>query len=245
MKSLCSIPAFCMLFFFFSACSKKSDSPSPPQGTRLTRYTEILNPRTFYSVTTSYDISYDQNNKVASIVNSNDPGSKFMFDYVSDGYNFDIYGSGNVLIHRKVMFSGNTIDSTIEYNNEGDTTTEKYIYWAGGILKFLLKYDVTPSGPQLSNVTEYTYGLNNMLVSEKDYHSSTVYSYDRQEVSNFSLYPIYVNRSKQLPSLVSFSEGNGIVTSEHTYTFDAEKRLIKDEIVLSTGQTMEKAFKYE
>lgn len=245
MKSLRLVTAICLLSIFFFACKKNDESSPSPAKTRLTRYTETLNPGTNISVSNSYNIAYDQDNKIVSITNSLDPGTKFIFDHFPDGFNFDIYASGNLVIRQNVLMSGNMIDSTIQHNNEGDTTTEKYIYWAGGMLKWLMQYDITPYGPQLTNVTEYTYGANNALITEHDYHSTTVYTYDREEINNLNLYPLYVNRSKRLPSSVTFISGNVTVTSKHKYTFDAEKRLIKDEIDISTGESIEKKFTYE
>jgi len=180
-----------------------------------------------------------------SLTNSQDPGSRYVFNYAQGGYNFDIYGSGTLVIHQNVFMNGAVIDSTIQYNKEGDTISEKYIYWGGNELKYLTTYKVTSSGSQVINGTEYIYGFNDELILEQDYFSTTSYTYNTIVANNFDLYPVYVNRSKQLPSKITYSNSTGEKTWNHTYTFDAQHRLIADSIFASTGGVTLKKFTYE
>lgn len=235
--------AFICIFSFFTACKKDNGSSSTPSQSRLISYTETINPRTVFTTSTTYNLAYDDNNRLLSLTNSQDAGNKFMFSYVQGGFNFDIYSANTLVIHQNVFMNGDKMDSTIQYNNEGDTTAEKYVYW-GNQLKYLTEYNVSSAGSQVVNVTEYLYDLNDALIREQDYFSSTSYSYSAIEMNNFNLYPVYVNRSIQLPSQVTYSNGGQDIVSNHTYTFDAQHRLVMDRIETS-GPVVEKTFKYE
>jgi hypothetical protein len=235
-----------MFSFFFTACKKDDGSSSSPSQSLLKSYTETQFAGTPISVSTTYNLAYDENNRLLGLTDSKDPGNKFVFSYVQGGFDFDIYGAGTPVIHRKVFMNGALTDSSFQYNNEGDTTSEKYVYWAGNLLKYLMTYKVTSSGSQLDNVTEYTYGANDELIREQDYYSTTLYDYYTTEINNFDLYPVYVNRSKQLPGKVTYRDGVEVISWKHKYNFDAQHRLITDSIdVSNSSYIVVKKFTYE
>lgn len=180
------------------------------------------------------------------MINAANSGDKFLFTYNTGGFDFDIFASGQLTIHELVFLNAGLMDSTIQYNDEGDTTSEKYFYNGDKLLTKLNRYVRTNSQDVLDDVVQYTYDSNKRLLSESDNFSVTNYEYNGSELNNINVFPLYTSTSVALPSRVLFTSGGEQTIIDHTYTFDEKNRLTVDKAVISgTSEEVTKSFTYE
>ena len=80
------------LFIFTLASCKKDDSvQSPPQGDRIKTYTESINSSIIGVSSVTYNLTYDDQGRLSSMVNTENAGDRFAFSYVDNGFDMDIY----------------------------------------------------------------------------------------------------------------------------------------------------------
>ncbi len=213
--------------FVLISCKKENPATPGNSNYKLKSYSEKL----VYgsdSISVNYNFTYDAQNRITSMFMANNPSEKFVYTYNSDNkITIDIFsGSGN--IHEESFFKNNQLDSTYQYDDTQDTTTEKYIYNAGNQLTTLYEYDYSNGQATLSNTTSYTYDGSGNLVKTEDTNA---------EVDTYTYYPDLVNMmpliSPVLPSqktnlikthsITSNGYPSGTVT--FTYTFDAQNRI--------------------
>ncbi|MDN3655208.1 hypothetical protein QWZ08_06220 [Ferruginibacter paludis] len=83
-----------------------------------------------------YNLGYDDSDRIISVTSATSAGDKFLFSYTSAGkYSVDIY-NGNVLsIHSDAYTNiAGFIDSTFQYNNSRNFSSERYVYNAANQL---------------------------------------------------------------------------------------------------------------
>jgi hypothetical protein len=247
MKFVGSLTLATVLVFSISSC-QKDDVPFESENTnKLKTYTEAIHSSVIGDVTQTFNLSYDNNNRIVSMISVEDPGDKFIFSYnSSSAYTLDIFNSNAVVIHEEAFHNGhNLMDSTFQYNDEGDTTTEKYIYNSENLLVKRKTYEYTTDGGSvLSEVTDYTYDANKNLVQETVQGGVITYSYDEVVLNTIDLFPAFFNPVKQLPTKTTFTSGSQQEVAEHTYSFDSQNRLITDKATLSTGDEIIKSYTY-
>lgn len=175
------------------------------------------------------------------MVNAANSGDRFVFSYNSDGFDMEIFGDDHLVIHQDVFTIGNLMDSTFQYNDEGDTTTEKYRYNPSKQLVQLKRYMYNEGSSQIDEIVNYTYDDKNNLVEEKSNYSTTTYEYAVDAPNTISLFPIYTGNATKLPSKINSSLGVQV----HTYTFDEKQRLTSDKAVFENGDVVLKTFTYE
>jgi len=119
--------AFFGALLFFS-CKKNADNTSPAASSLPKTYTEAITSSVLGNSTTTYNLTYDANNRIISVTSASSAGSRFTYQYNSNNtYTMDLYNS-NVLSVHELFFINNLsfVDSTFQYDNTHDSTTEKY-----------------------------------------------------------------------------------------------------------------------
>jgi hypothetical protein len=227
--------------FAFSSCKKDDSVQSPPPGDKIKTYTESVNSSVYGTSSVTYNLSYDQDGRLSSMVNAESAGDRFAFSYVENGFDMDIYSNNTLVIHQDAFVNGNRMDSTFQYNDEGDTTTEKYIYNPGNLLTKLNRYVYSDGVSELDETINYTYDANSNLLSEIGNYTHVEYEYNGTLPGIINLFPIFYSSSQKLPSRV-IDQG---YTSDHTYTVDSKNRVTSDVGVLSTGDVITKTYTYE
>ncbi|MBL7697778.1 MAG: hypothetical protein JNK79_06450 [Chitinophagaceae bacterium] len=234
----------------FSAC-QKDDIPFEEQNKpvhRVKTYTETIHSSFLGDISETYNLSYDDNNRIASMISADDPGNKFVFTYPNSTlFQLDIYTDNAVVIHEDGFLNeSKMLDSTFQYNDEGDTTTEKHFYNADKLVVKTNEYNYTTAGGSvLMDQTNYTYDSNKRLIEESNSLGVTKYEYDGNVANTIDLYPVFFMQVKQLPSKTIYSSGGDeTVTAIHTYTFDSMNRITSDKSVLSTGDEIIKSYTY-
>ena len=229
---------------FFSC--KKENPATPDNADKIKSYTEtVTGPSDNYSAT--FNFTYDSQNRITSMFLVSAPTEKFVFTYNSDSQvSVDILGSMGPL-HEDIFLKNSVIDSTFQYNETQDTTTEKYVYNGSNQLTKLYEYDYSNGNVFLSNTTTYTYDSNGNVVKTTDTNN---------QVETFEYYPDLVNSmpvlSPGMPSKKSnlvkthtvTSNGYPVDTVTSTYTFDDKNRISTVTDSSSTQIVVTKTFTY-
>lgn len=240
---------FTILFIAISitSCQKQFEDLTTIPGTtssRVKTYTEDITAAGGHTSTT-FNLTYDANGRLTSMISASNAGDKFIYQYSGNTITLDIFNLNVATLHGLFFLNSNSfIDSTFQYNNTKDTSTEKYIYNSNKQLITLLQYDYTTAGGAvLWETTNYTYDANGNLL--KQINSSDDISYEYSTIlNNFSLGTDFLPAQKFLPSKTTYVSGGATVVLTHTYTFDSNNRLIMEKIVASTGEIVLKKYTY-
>ena len=145
--------------------------------------------------------------------------------------------------------SQSLIDSTFQYNNTNDTSTEKYVYNPARQLTRLYEYDYTTvAGSSLWNRTDYTYDGSGNLIKEED-------------IDNWvTTYEYYTDKRYVMPQVLPFQASNDKISLvkkavltipgvtpiivNFTYTFDSKDRISTAKEEGSNGYTIIKTYTY-
>lgn len=235
-----------------TSCQKEPSVELPPATItdKVKTYTEDLtSPSTGHSVAT-FNLEYDANNRITAMVSTSDPGFKFIYSYPSDNIVYsDLYAGGILGIHNESYMVNNHIDSSFEYNDSGDSTTQKYIYNSSGDYIKLYEYDYSKlTGAVLDNTTVYTYdGKGNQLTAEDSYGEGELYTYYDDKVYAQPLIGPSVIPNVKRNLIKTYSTTSGGITQETatlTYTFDDKNRISTEKWVTDGGYVLIKTYTY-
>jgi hypothetical protein len=196
---------------------------------------------------TTFDLTWDNNNRLISMVSTPAPPVlKIVYQYSTSSFTLDLFNSNTLSIHEIVWLNAIPfIDSTFQYNNTHDTTTEKYIYNSNKQLVQKNEYSFsTVSGSTLNNTTNDTYDNNGNVITETDDFGTTTFDYYPSLLNPFSIDMPYLPATKNLQKTVSNNSGGTIISATHTYTFDSNNRLTTDKAVGSNGDIIIKSYTY-
>lgn len=224
-KNLCFFAILCSFILF--SCKKENPATPDNSNYKIKTYSEKLVSGSD-SISVDYNLTYDAQNRITSMFMVSNPSEKFVYTYNSGNeITVDIMSSaGN--IHEQSFFKNNQLDSTYQYNDTQDTTSEKYIYNSNNQLTTLYEYDYSNGQASLSNTTNYTYDSNGRLVKTEDTFN---------EVDTYDYYPDLVNTMPLISPLSSSqkinlmkthtmtSNGYPVGTVTFTYTFDSLNRI--------------------
>jgi hypothetical protein len=113
----------------FSSCQKDAGADSPTSTDRVKSYTEDITSGSIGNSVTTYNLTYDGSNRITSLISASNSGDKFLFTYNSAAtFSMEIFNSNIRVIHEDFFLNSNSYpDSTYQYNNTGDTSTEKNV----------------------------------------------------------------------------------------------------------------------
>ncbi len=149
MKPTSFLAGICLTALLFCSCQKEietfpSGSDSTINNTALVKkYTEDISTINMPDehFTDSFALNYDDKDRLLSMVSLKPlSGNKFLYTYTAaDSFTLDLIDNNIVSIHEIFYLNGfSLVDSTLQYNDTHDTSTEKYTYNAG---KQLLQAD--------------------------------------------------------------------------------------------------------
>lgn len=220
----------------FFSCKKSDNTDQTSNPDKVKTYSESVTSSDGSEIFVTYNITYDANNRITGVIPVTTLGTKFLFTYPSDNkFSLDLYNSGLLSIHEDVFLNSNSLyDSTFQYNDTNDTTTEKYFYNSNNQLIALNEYDYSKnSGSEISGVTTYSYDSDGNVVKATDTNN---------QVETFEYYPDliyampfinpYLNQglkaSKKMNLLKTHtvtSNGYLVGSATITYSFDTENRV--------------------
>ncbi len=241
------VPA--LLLVLFSSCKKDSSNSSASNSNKLKLYIEDAT-NTSYNTIDSFSFTYDGQNRITSIYSTN---IKTVYAYpTSNTFTLDLYTNGAFNIHEVAYINGSSlVDSTFQYNNTNDTTTEGYVY-SGRLLMRKSSYTYTQAtGGQIDTQDDYTYDNNGNPTKDiqsdgyGNVNTISTFTYT-DKLLNYSIGPTYIPQSKNLPATQVQTDGSGshIATVTYTYVFDSSNRVIKETDAVDNGESVVKTYVY-
>jgi YD repeat-containing protein len=235
-----------------SACQK--DKQEPGTNTTLSKvktYTESITTPGSGTIAATYNLTYDANNRITSVTQADVPGNKFVFSYTSDTkYSMDLFEAGEISVHEDIFLNSNALpDSTFQYDNDEDTTTEKYIYNSKNQLLTLKEYEYsTIYGSDIDNITTYTYDADGNVATTTDTNNQTeTFEYYPDLVYAMPLTNPLLNSTKAMHLVKTHqitSNGYLVGSIVNTYTFDSNKRISTITQTLDDGTVATQTFTY-
>ncbi|MEO6722625.1 MAG: hypothetical protein ABIN67_19805 [Ferruginibacter sp.] len=249
-----SIFSLAAVIILFSACQKEPDPFVSNVSDKVISYTEDVTSVSggYHSVTT-YNISYDANNRVVSIVSATNNGDKFLLAYpAANKYTLDLYNMNTLSIHEDFFLTSDSfLDSAFQYNDTQDSSTEKYFYNSNKQLIKMNEYDYSiVSGSILNNSTSYVYNNEGDLITTTD------------SFKNIDTYEYFSNLSYALPVIIGppnstankkshlvkkhtlTSNGSFVGSADFTYTFDSSDRISTEKALINDGSIVIKTYQY-
>jgi len=228
------------------SCKKdNSNSNNSSSGQPKMYIEESRSSPVFGNVKAVYNLTYDGQGRILSLVCTS-PALKFVYQYNSNNtFTSDVY-TNNVLEIHELLFIGPSsfVDSTIQYNNTNDTTTEKYIYNSTKQLLEKREYGYSSvSGSSIFNTEYYTYDGDGNAISQTDNNGTTTITYTSFP-NKITLGSIYLPTTKYLPDTQTYTSGSTTISATHRYSFDNSQRLITDSGFESIGDTLIKSYVY-
>lgn len=199
------------------------------------------------SLSDSFSVSYDASDRLLSLVSLKNSGNKFVYTYnANKSYAVDIFIANALSIHETFFLNSlSLVDSTVQVNDTGDTSTEKYTYNSSKQLVSLKEYFFYNGTPDI-NITTYTYDGSGNVTKETSNNpaSTTTYDYYLNLPNNISLGQEFLYRNKNLTKTTTYSSGGITSTATHTYTFDSQNRQTSEKVVADNGDIAIKRYTY-
>jgi hypothetical protein len=238
MKKLAPLVFIALIAVLAFSCTKEeSVNNRPGSKHKLKSYSISVIEPGGVPYTESFDLFYDDQDRIVQAKATNLPNSGFEYTYFPDHYIMEITGNGQVLVHGTFYLNNNMmVDSLFQYNNEQDTTVTKYVYNNNKQLIQQRFYDYsTFFGASLTSTLNYQYDANGLLTTETDGNLEITYVYDKVIHNTVTTGAPYMPMPKQLPTQAIYKMGLDTETIDYTYNFDSQNRLISEVAVASGG----------
>src|SRR5579862_6035311 len=194
-KPLTALMTLCLCALF--SC-KKNGSSTANDPNKLKLYIEDLSQTPANEIDT-FTVSYDGENRITALTGSK---IKTVYTYGQSSFTLDLYDLSTLSIHEIFYLNSQMyVDSTFQYDNTNDTTTEKYTY-SGSMLTGLTTYDYTAAGgAQFYTQDQYVYDNNGNVTTDTqtDQYGNltiTTYTYGSQ-LMNVGINAFYFARSEE------------------------------------------------
>jgi len=233
----------------FAACKKSGGSNSSGNSSKLKTYIEYVQTGSSI-ITDTFAVAYDNNNRIISVTA---PNLGFVYTYSDKSFTLDLYENSQLSIHEIAWLNSIPyVDSTFQFDNTSDTTTEGYIY-TGNQLTRETTYSYSNGVATIDTRDDYTY--DNSGNGIKDVQSDgqgniltiSTFTYTNKPLS-VTISPIYfAPGSKYLPATQQQTDGTGnpIASVTYSYVFDSSGRLTKETDTINNGEVASKTYIYE
>jgi YD repeat-containing protein len=238
---------FCFILpwiLILSGCSKSNNSTTN-SASLPKAYTEDVRSSVIGNSINTYNLSYDGQGRLLSMISTSSPVFKLTYQYSGNSFSSDMYNNDVLQIHEMYWLNGaSLVDSTFQYNNTQDSTTEKYLYDASKELTQKIEYEYHQTGSIPTTITNYSYDNSGNLLSESTNTGSTT-QYTYTNLPNINFFSSYFPQPKYLINTATVSVSGFLETATHYYSFDNSNRLTKDSIyTAATNITVIKSYTY-
>jgi hypothetical protein len=247
MKLLAPLALIALMAVTALSCSKEeSVNNGSNSKNRIKTYTEAVNIPGVFQYSETFNLFYDDKNRVTRMQSTTRPDTKFEYTYSSDHFVMEIIVSGQMSIHNTFYLNGNSlVDSSVQYDNNHDTTVTKYVYNNNKQLIQQRIYTYTTiMGASLDEMINYTYDANGLMIKEIDADGETTYKYEKVINNNVNIGAPYMPLPVRLPTQTIHESGGDTETIDYTYNFDSSNRLISQLAVSSEGGTSTLTYTY-
>jgi len=225
-----SLLATLIVISLFAACKKNNDAPAG-SGSLPKTYTEDFRSSS-YSTKVTYNLTYDGNNRLISMTAIPEPAIvKFIYTYSSGKtFSMDLYNSNALSIHENFWLnSSSLLDSTFQYNDTNDSSTEKYVYNSNNQLLQIKNYNYSSTGSVPDYTTDYTYdNAGNATLESISNGRSTSFTYYTDLPYTLNIGLNIIPQPKYFIKTATSTAGSSPITATHFYKFDSSNRLIQD-----------------
>jgi len=231
------------------SCKKSGNSNSSAGQNRIKTYVEAVH-GTAFDQTDTFNLGYDADGRLTSMTSTN---LKFSYAYNgTSSFSLDLYENGHLSIHELALIKGGTVvDSTWQYNDSHDTTTEKYVF-NGNVLTSKITFDYSGGLPFVQTQDNYSYDNNGNLVKDVQgdgtgaINSVTTYTYTNKAFQ-LAITPTYFPaQAKYLPATMTITDGSGnpTATVTYSYVFDSAGRVKQETDAANNGSSVIKSYIY-
>jgi hypothetical protein len=237
------------LLCLFASCKKNSGSNSSGKSSKLKTYIEYVQAGSSI-VTDTFAVAYDNDNRIISVTA---PNLGFVYTYSDKSFTLDLYENSQLSIHEIAWLNSVPyVDSTFQYDNTSDTTTEGYIY-TGNQLTRETTYSYSNGVATIDTRDDYTYDNNGNGIKDVQTDGQgnvltiSTFTYTNKPLS-VTISPIYfAPGSKYLPATQQQTDGTGnpIASVTYSYVFDSSGRLTKETDTINNGEVASKTYIYE
>lgn len=237
----------------FVACKKdKSSDSGSNSNNRVKTYTEDLTLAGGAHSIATFTLSYDANGRVTGLIPAPPVDFKILYSYNTGiNYSTELFNSNVLEIHEDVFYNSNSfLDSTFEYNDTKDTTTEKYFYNANNQLIKTNEYVYSATtGPSLTNTITYSYDADGNMVQSTgtdaitdlyEYYNDLFFTYPLIGPSDGSL----LQKHHLIKTHSRVSSGYPAGSASFTYTFDDHNRMSTEKSISDDSTVVLKTYTY-
>jgi hypothetical protein len=182
------------------------------------------------------------------MVSVNNPGNKFLYSYgPSNVFHLDLYNDNVLSIHEDFYLnSASMTDSTFQYNNTGDSSTEKFLYNAAKQVIAIKYYEyTTATGGVLQSTTRLEHDSKGNVTKEISDAGVTSYTFYPDLQNTVAGTNPFDMKNPNLTKTTTGDFGGITVTLNHTYTFDSSNRVSSETATdVSMGIIMIKSYTY-
>jgi hypothetical protein len=237
-----------LLIILNASCKKESNGSNATH--KLKTYTEDITAVGIGHVVETFNINYDEQDRITSVVSSTKPGHRSEYQYIKDGkFIFEKIEDNKVTLNSTYYINSNLslVDSFYQYNNRNDTVSMKFLYDSENRIvmqkEYIHSYHIPT--PVWVNTIKYQYDLKGTLTKKTDGFSETTYRYDAEHENSVQIEPFYFPVQEKLPTHTYTTRWGVLITIEHSYSFDEHKRLISEKAVSSDGRITVKSYTYQ
>lgn len=231
----------------FSSCKKENtqDNTNNPASAKVKTYSEDYTSGSTH-IQYTFNVNYDSDGRLISLISAASPGDRFEYTYQAGSVIMELFSGNTVTIHEKLFLNNYSMaDSTFQYNNTQDTTTEKYIYNSNKQLSKLIEYDYSKVyGSTVSGSSDYVYDSFGNISQVTNGSTVTTYEYYTNLPNSLNLNLTFLPLSKNLVKTTTISYGYDLEILTHAYTFDSDNRVSKEEITLDNGELLVRKYTY-
>jgi hypothetical protein len=194
-------------------------------------------------------VTYDNNNRITGLTS---PNLKFVYTYLDKSFTLDLYENNRLSIHENLYLNNIPyLDSTFQFNDTNDSTTEKYVY-NGKLLMHKTTYTYSKKATTVDFRNDYTYDNSGNLTRDVEtdgqgnINTISSYTYSTTPI-NVTVNPVYfAPQSKYFPATLKETDGSGntIANITYSYLFDNSNRLSKETDMADNGEVAIKTYIY-
>lgn len=227
---------------------KKDKATGSPGRQKLKSYTEDITAVGIGHVVETFNVNYDGQDRITSIVSTTKPGHRLEYNYLNnDKFTFEQIEDHKVMLHCDYFINGEIgkVDSLYQYNIRKDTISFKYFYNSDNkILKqkeYLITYHLPPVW---YNTIDYIYDGKGTLTKKQESFSEISYQYDAEYKNTTLTQPGYIPTQELLPTHTYNTRFSVTTSTEHSYTYDDKGRLTSERAASNDGRIIIRTYTY-
>lgn len=227
------------VLIFSTSCKKDKDGGSSGRQ-KLKSYTEEITAVGIGHVVETFNVSYDGQDRITSIVSTTKPGHRLEYNYINNNkFTYEQIEDNKVMLHCDYFINAEIgkVDSLYQFNIRKDTIAFKYLYNKENKILRQKEYLITYYLPPVwYNTIDYVYDTRGTLTRKTETSPAEItYVYDAEYKNTTLLEPGYLPSQELLPTHTYSTRFNITTTTEHTYTYDDKGRLTVAKAVTFDG----------